>query len=73
MDDSTIFDRILSREASADIVFEDQDVLAFRDIRPQAPVHVLVIPKRRAASLEELNGREAEAGRFMSGIIRVVR
>jgi histidine triad (HIT) family protein len=70
---TTIFDRILSREAPADIVFEDQDVLAFRDIRPQAPVHVLVIPKRRAARLEELDGLEAEAGRFMSGVIRVVR
>ncbi len=51
---TTIFDRILSREIAADIVFEDDDILAFRDIAPQAPVHVLFIPKRRIATLDDL-------------------
>lgn len=41
------FDKIISKEIPADIVYEDEDVLAFRDISPQAPVHVLVIPKLR--------------------------
>lgn len=50
----TIFDRILSREIAADIVFEDADILAFRDIAPQAPVHVLFIPKRRISTLDDL-------------------
>ncbi len=43
----TMFDKIIRREIPADIVYEDDDVLAFRDINPQAPVHVLFIPKKR--------------------------
>ncbi|KAL5577533.1 hypothetical protein UlMin_019232 [Ulmus minor] len=43
----TIFDKIISKEIPASIVYEDEKVLAFRDINPQAPVHVLVIPKLR--------------------------
>jgi histidine triad (HIT) family protein len=42
----TLFEKIVSREIPAKLVFEDDDVLAFHDINPQAPVHVLVIPKR---------------------------
>lgn len=41
----TIFSRIIAREIPADIVYEDELALAFRDVNPQAPVHVLVIPK----------------------------
>jgi histidine triad (HIT) family protein len=73
-DKRTIFDRILSREAPADIVFENEYVLAFRDINPQAPVHVLVIPKRRINRFEELADRDPEEiGRFILGIVEVVR
>ena len=46
MSDKTIFEKIIDRELPADIVFEDELCLAFRDINPVAPVHVLVIPKR---------------------------
>ena len=42
----TLFERIIAREIPADIVFEDDQVLAFRDIKPQAPVHILIIPKK---------------------------
>ncbi|MCO4744186.1 MAG: histidine triad nucleotide-binding protein [Proteobacteria bacterium] len=54
----TIFQKIIDREIPADIVYETDDVLAFRDIQPVAPVHVLVIPKRplvrlAAASAED--------------------
>lgn len=42
----TVFERIIAREIPADIVYEDDQVIAFRDIHPQAPVHVLLIPKR---------------------------
>lgn len=41
----TIFDRIISKEIPADVIYEDEDALAFRDISKQAPVHFLVIPK----------------------------
>lgn len=47
----TIFDKIIAKEIPADIVYEDEHSLAFRDINPQAPVHVLVIPKRRITML----------------------
>ena len=47
----TIFDKIISREIPANIVYEDDDVLAFHDVNPQAPTHVLVIPKRRVVNL----------------------
>jgi histidine triad (HIT) family protein len=43
----TIFGRIIRREIPADIVHEDEHVLAFRDVNPQAPVHVLIIPKEK--------------------------
>lgn len=42
----TLFEKIIAREIPADIVYEDEQCLAFRDIHPQAPVHVLVIPKK---------------------------
>jgi histidine triad (HIT) family protein len=50
---ATVFDKILSREIPADIVYEDDRALAFRDIAPQAPVHVLVIPKERIVRVGE--------------------
>lgn len=56
----TIFSKIIRREIPADIVFEDDDVLAFRDINPQAPVHVLFIPKRPIATLNDARGEDAE-------------
>ncbi len=47
----TIFAKIISREIPADIVYEDDKCLAFRDVNPQAPVHILVIPKQPIARL----------------------
>jgi histidine triad (HIT) family protein len=44
-DSPTVFERIVAREIPADIVFESDRVIAFRDIAPQAPVHILVVPK----------------------------
>jgi histidine triad (HIT) family protein len=47
----TIFKKIIDRQIPADILFEDTECLAFRDIQPQAPTHLLVIPKREISSL----------------------
>ena len=47
----TIFGKIIRREIPADIVYEDDDMLAFRDVTPQAPVHILIVPKRPLANL----------------------
>ncbi|XP_045457935.1 uncharacterized HIT-like protein Synpcc7942_1390 [Melitaea cinxia] len=49
----TIFDKIISKEIKADIIYEDELCLAFNDIAPQAPVHFLVIPKRRISRLQD--------------------
>ena len=49
----TLFAKIIRREIPAQIVFEDDDVLAFRDVNPQAPVHVLFIPKKAIATLND--------------------
>ena len=54
----TVFDRILSREIPADIVFEDDAILGFRDITPQAPTHILFIPKRRIRTLDDLREQD---------------
>lgn len=56
---STIFAKIIHREIPADIVYEDDHCLAFRDINPQAPTHVLVIPKREIPSLAEAEDSDA--------------
>jgi len=47
----TLFGKIIRREIPADVVYEDDDVLAFRDVSPQAPTHVLVVPKRPLVDL----------------------
>ena len=50
----TIFKKIIDREIPAEIVYEDEQCLAFRDISPQAPTHVLVIPKKEIVSIDDL-------------------
>ena len=65
----TLFDEILAGNIPADRVYEDEAVLAFRDIKPKAPIHILVIPKIRIprfASLNEWN--ESECGRFFQRV-----
>ena len=49
----TLFEKIIAREIPANIVYEDDLVLAFRDIKPQAPTHVLIIPKKPIPRLAE--------------------
>ena len=56
----TIFSKIIRREIPAGIVYEDEHVLGFKDISPQAPVHVLFIPKTPVATLNELAADQAE-------------
>jgi histidine triad (HIT) family protein len=54
-----LFCKMVSGEIAPDKVFENDDVLAFRDINPQAPTHVLVVPKRHVATLNELDDESA--------------
>jgi histidine triad (HIT) family protein len=55
----TIFSKIIRKEIPANIVHEDDLCLAFHDVSPQAPVHVLVIPKKPLVSLEDLSAEDA--------------
>lgn len=55
----TVFDKIIRKEIPADIVLETDEILAFRDIHPLAPVHILIIPKRRIASIDDLEPADA--------------
>ena len=60
MVEDCIFCKIVNKELPADIVFEDDELIAFNDISPQAPVHVLVVPKAHIATLNDLD--EGHAG-----------
>ncbi|MBR9804727.1 MAG: histidine triad nucleotide-binding protein [Rubinisphaera brasiliensis] len=57
--EKTIFAKIIDREIPAEILYEDDLALAFKDINPQAPVHVLVIPKKPLVSLAEAEADDA--------------
>ena len=50
-----IFCNIISGKIPGDVIYQDEDVLAFRDINPQAPTHILIIPRRHIASLAQLS------------------
>lgn len=54
MSSDTIFGKIIRKEIPAQIVYEDEDCLAFRDLNPQAPVHILIIPKQPIAQIEQI-------------------
>jgi len=55
----TIFTKIINKEIPADILYEDDDVLAFKDVSPQAPVHFLVIPKTPIATINDIEEDQA--------------
>lgn len=54
----TIFSKIISKEIPADIVYESELLLAFKDIKPKAPVHILIIPKAEIPKVTDIVGRE---------------
>ena len=58
--DDTIFGKIIRREIPADIVYEDEHLIAFRDVAPQAPVHVLFVPKTPIATLNDVRTDQTE-------------
>lgn len=61
MQQETLFTRIIHREVPADIVFEDDTCTAFRDINPQAPLHILVVPKKPIARISDAQASDEPA------------
>ncbi|WP_426709902.1 histidine triad nucleotide-binding protein [Cetobacterium sp. SF1] len=57
---ATIFTKIINREIPANIVFENDKVLAFKDINPQAPIHILVIPKKEIPTINDISSEDKE-------------
>ncbi|MCD2451302.1 histidine triad nucleotide-binding protein [Methylicorpusculum oleiharenae] len=65
-----IFCKMVSGEMKPDIVYENEQLLAFRDINPQAPVHILIIPKAHISTLNDLKDTSL-AGRLLQAVIKV--
>ena len=58
MSEDTIFDKIIRREIPADIVFQDERVTAFRDINPQAPTHILIVPNKSIPTVNDVTSED---------------
>ncbi|NLP36517.1 MAG: histidine triad nucleotide-binding protein [Firmicutes bacterium] len=70
--ENCIFCKIIRQEAPADVVYETEELLAFKDISPKAPVHVLVVPKKHLTSLDDLSAEDLQlAGKLLLGIKEV--
>ncbi len=72
--DACLFCRMVAGEIQPDKVYDDEHVLAFRDINPQAPVHILIVPKTHIASLDELSDGHTElVGRLFQAAREIAR
>ena len=72
MAEKTLFERIIDREIPGTFVYEDEEIVAIRDINPAAPVHVLVIPRKPIPSLQHLRAEDATlAGRLLLRIAEI--
>ena len=72
MSAKTIFKRIIDKEIPAQIVYEDEHCLAFRDVNPQAPVHVLVIPRAEIPSLAQATADDSALLGHLLSAVRVI-
>lgn len=71
---STIFRQIIDKKVPAEIVFEDEYCLAFKDIHPQAPVHILLIPKKEIPNMQEVQAEDAQLmGHLISKIPEIAK
>lgn len=67
---STIFSKIIRKEIPADLVHEDDQCIAFRDINPQAPTHILIIPRKEIRNIDEMADEDAP---LLGHLLRVAR
>jgi histidine triad (HIT) family protein len=70
VDAETLFERVIGGEIPADVVYEDETTFAFRDIRPQARVHVLVVPRKRYRNVAELAAGDPQ---LLSDVVATAR
>lgn len=71
---ATVFTRIIKREIPSDIVYEDEQCIVFKDIRPQAPTHVLIVPKKEIPRLADVAPEDqALLGHLMLTVAKVAR
>ena len=69
-----LFLKIIARDIPAQVVYETDDVLAFRDINPQAPLHVLIVPKRRIRTINDIEpGDEKLVGKLFSAARNIAK
>lgn len=72
--DDCIFCKIINREIPSDIVYEDKEVLAFKDINPQMPIHILVIPKKHIEAIIDLKSEdETLVGKIFTAINNIAK
>ena len=69
---STIFKKIIDREIPSDVVYEDEHCLAFRDINPVAPIHLLVIPKKEIVNLGTMGAEDANLMGHCLAVCKIV-
>lgn len=68
----SVFSKIIAREIPAKVVFEDDLVMAFHDIHPQAPIHILIVPKKELVSLATCTEEDASLLGHMQNVARIV-
>ena len=74
MDENCIFCKIIAKQIPSDIVYEDEEIIAFKDIHPAAPIHILVIPKKHIPSLVELEEEDEKiVGRIYTVIKKIAK
>ena len=74
MAEETIFSKIIRREIPSDIIYQDELVTAFRDIHPQAPTHILIVPNRQIATVNDVQPEdEATLGRLFTVAARLAK
>lgn len=70
----SIFTKIINRQIPAKIVYEDNDIIAFEDISPKAPVHILVVPKKQIATVNDAVAEDAELlGKIILGAAKIAK
>ena len=67
-----IFCKIVNKEITTELIYEDEEIIAFNDINPQAPIHILVIPKKHISSLVDLNEEDENLIGKIFGVINKI-